>query len=543
MSVNSWKPLHLFLYHKNDPATVANFERLCSEEGDSNIQPVSDCQSFLPSTFRADHGKWPFPHWDSYWMCDGLIYKYILNNKDRVMASSAVVINEYDTWWQCGSSEWMPQLMKNCDIAASNVLTFGKDGWVFFDKHKHLEFAKQLRGLVPFSVVCIRPETAIGIAEMVRDDTRFHPLYNNEMRIGSAANMLGARISPLPKHIGKNVQWHGCQYRDEPGIYHPIKNLVGKQKPKTLPNTTPNGHKRNIVRKNSSEKNKQERRSMESKDFCIFTCAFYGSNQRCLEAASRLRASVERFDCELKVFTGVSSSSLQDMKITRLIPLLEELKSKWLMWVDCGDTFCAQDPRRSLKYAKESGKKILMSAEKNCWPEGVFWTQYPVPKNNPDSMSHYRYLNSGVFVGLKNDVIDHLKMLEQIMEEDESLREPWRTDQAIWTRLFLNQDKYGASISLDTSCDLSVSTYGMPLEAFEPSRREGTPCVKIPDTGGKPIMLHFNGNDKHDVDKINKLIALSGGSACISKPSAPFDNQSNNSQLSFKRQIRKASPK
>lgn len=536
MSIKNWKPLHLFLYHKNDPATLANYEKLCLEEGEGNIQPISDCQSFLPRTFRADQGKWPFPHWDSYWMCDGLIYKYILNNKDRVESSSVVVINEYDTWWQCKSSEWMPQMMKGCDIAASNVLTFGKDGWVFFDKHKHLDFAKHLRGLVPFSVVCVRPETAVGIAELVRDDARFHPLYNNEMRIGSAANMLGARIASLPKRIGQNVQWHGCQYKPEPGIYHPIKTLVGSGKKQAVKNDE-GGFKRSIVKKTPQTRSRKLSKNPSSQEFGIFTAAFYGSSEKCEAAASRLRSSVERFDCELIVLKGDSSHSLQDMKITRLLPMLKAMDQKWLMWVDCGDTFCLQNPKTALKYHETCGKQILMSAEKNCWPEGEFWTRYPKPSHGNAAMEYYRFLNSGVFVGLRTDIIKHLQLLEDIMSENADLRAPWRTDQAIWTRLFLDQDKHGASIALDTRCDLSISTFDLTIDAFEPSARTGTPCVKIPATGGKPIMLHFNGNDKHDVDKIEKLVSLAGAAAHLARPKA--QQLANTGGSDFKRQIKK----
>lgn len=522
MAKSSKRPLHLFLYHKSDDATLANYEQLCQLEGESNVQPISDRLSYLPNTFRADKGKWTFPHWDSYWMCDGLIYKYILNNKDRVSSCSTVCINEYDTWWQCTSDEWMPQLMSKCDAAASNVLVYGRDSWVFFDKHKSLSFASQLRGLIPFSVLCIKPDMAIQIASIVQNDERFHPLYNNEMRIGTAANILGAKLGNLPSWIGKNVQWHGCQYRNEKGIYHPVKTLV-KHNSKKESAVTNSKFKRSIVSiknksyaKRGEENNKMpSTKSSSSQEFGIFTAAFYGAEDKCAAAANRLRRSVERFGCELVVLTGHGSNSLQEMKITRLIPFLENMDHKWLLWTDCGDTICLQDPKISLKYLKSAGKQILMSAEKNCWPEGHFSTLFPIPKENSKIMEGYRFLNSGVFVGLRKDIIRHLKLLEEIMNQEADLRAPWRTDQAIWTRLFVDQKKHGASIALDTSCNLSVSTYDMSLDSFEKGSRSGNTCIKVTGTGGKPIMMHFNGNDKHNADKIAKLATLGGAEACI----------------------------
>lgn len=534
--MKSHKPLHLFLYHKLDEATRLNFEQLCEMEGEINVQPISDCTSYLPNTFRADHGKWEFPHWDSYWMCDGLIYKYILNNKDRIISSSTVCINEYDTWWQCSSKDWMPDLMSRVDIAASSVLKYGQDSWVWFEKHKKLDFATRMMGLLPFSVVCIKPELAIEIASRVKNDSQLHTLYNNELRIATTANLLGSNLGPLPNQISKNVKWHGCLYSKEPGIYHPIKTAIAKptanKKYFLVPESYSGKFNRRIIKQKSKKIIKEKSKAKMNTDFSIITCSFYGNEQSCISAADRIKKSVERFGCSFTVFTGISSESLQDMKITRLIPLIKNLDSKWIMWVDCGDTFCVQDPRRAVDLVKKSGKKILISAEKNCWPEGNFWDQYPVPENNSPNMKEYRYLNSGVFIGKKEDVIEHLYMLEKIMNENASLKEPWMTDQAIWTRLFLNQDKYGASICLDTSCELSVSTYALHLDMFKKSSRDGIKCFKILGSEGKPIILHFNGNDKHDKIKIQSLISYCGDD------NKPMDKEYKNNSESFARNVK-----
>jgi hypothetical protein len=516
------KPLHLFLYHKSDNATVANYEQLCLMEGEENVQPISDCSSYLPGTFRADHGPWPFPHWDSYWMCDGLIYKYILNSVDRILSCSTICINEYDTWWQCQSKEWMPQLMLGCDIAASNVLVFGRDNWVFFHKHKQLAFASKLRGLVPFSVICASPPHMVEIAERVRDDSSLHTIYNNEMRIGTAANLIGAKLDKLPNHIGKNIQWNGCRYTDAPGIYHPIKTIV----------TGSSLYSNRDAGKNT--KKAKNKKLVGSGEFAVITGAFYGDPQRCFEASRRLRASVERFDRELVVVDGYAPKTMQEMKNHLIVPRLEEMDHQWVMWLDCSDVYCTQDPALAIKYVKECGRQILVSAEGNCWPEPAFARQFP-PSIYRFRDIDYRYLCAGVCMGRRTDFIRHLKIMQDMYSQQKELMESWRTDQATWHRMFLNQEKLGASVELDYGCNMVVSTCNVPMSNFSQSSRSGQPCIKMGPTGGKPVILHFNGNDKHNVDKINTLINMTDKTGYEEGMKKPYMSQAH--MHDFKRKI------
>jgi hypothetical protein len=513
-SGNKWSPLHLFLYHKDDDATRNNFEQLCHVEGRDNVQPISDCRSYLNGTFRADRGKWSFPHWDSYWMCDGLIYKYVLENIDRVLSSSAVCINEYDTWWQMCSQSWMPELISKADISGSNLLQFGRSGWTFFEKHKHLDFASQLCGLVPFSVICVKPSVMVSIAERVRDDNRLHPLYNNEMRIGTAANLIGAKMQPLPHHVGKNIQWHHCHYSQEPGIYHPIKQVI-----KSVSSNT----KYSSKLKSPPKRRAVKKSKVGSGEFAVITGAFYGEPQRCFEASRRLRASVERFDRELVVIDGSPPRTMQEMKNHLIVPKLKDMDHEWVMWLDCTDVYCAQDPYLAVKYADKCGSEILVSAEGNCWPEPHFSTQFKPPPYSFNGID-YRYLCAGVCMGRRKNFIRHMEIMQDMYIKDKELMEPWRTDQATWHRMFLNQDKLGASVQLDYQCNMVVSTCNVPMDNFVQSSRSGKPCIKMAPTGGKPIILHFNGNDKHNTKKINTLISMTditGYEDGINKPYRP----------------------
>jgi hypothetical protein len=222
-------PLFLFLYHKNDLVTQANYEQLCKAEGKENIQPISDCQSYLENTYRADEGTWEFPHWDSYWMCDGLIYKYILNNKHIVKSKSAIIIIEYDTWWNISLNKWLDIFLKDFDVVGPEFLNIHQHSqWTFFERHRHLSFSNDLVGLRPFTSIICKPDSIIKAAEHVKHTEELHKVYNNEMRFATACKLSGSKIGELPTIFKNNIKWHNwnCDnMHPKETIVHPIKNL------------------------------------------------------------------------------------------------------------------------------------------------------------------------------------------------------------------------------------------------------------------------------------------------------------------------------
>jgi len=224
------EPLFLFLYHTNDPITHANYNQLCKIEGSENIQPISDCQGFLPNTYQAQFGAWDFPHWDSYWMCDGLIYKYILNNIQTVLARSEIVIIEYDTWWNFSSSKWLSQSLKEYDVIGAELLEYEESpSWVFFEAHKNLSFAKKMIGLRPFSVICCKSQAIVKAAEYFRNTEELHKVYNNEMRFATACKLSGSKVGEISLPFKNTIKWYEHELKNisqEEGIFHPVKKII-----------------------------------------------------------------------------------------------------------------------------------------------------------------------------------------------------------------------------------------------------------------------------------------------------------------------------
>ena len=175
------------------------------------------------------------------------------------------------------------------------------------------------------------------------------------------------------------------------------------------------------------------------------------------------------------------------------------------MFIDASDVICVQNPLRAVELLRRSNKEILMSAESVCWPEDHLKDRFA--KTQHKQWEKYRFLNSGVFIGKTSHIIQHLQKMIKMISKNPSLNETWRTDQNIWQYLFLDQHKNGSSISLDLDANLSLSTYSIGDDMIVDSSRNGVKCPKFSATGGKPLFLHFNGNDKHDAGRISRHIS------------------------------------
>lgn len=471
------KPLFLFLYHKNDLTTRINYRQLCRIEGIENIQPISDCQCYLPNTYRADLGKFEFPHWDSYWMCDGLIYKYILDNKQKILSRDSIVILEYDTWWNYPSDKWVNQSLVNNDVVGPEVLEISKNqDWDFFTKHRHLSFAEDLIGLRPFTSIACKSQSIVKAAEYVKNTEELHKVYNNEMRFATACKLSGSKIGTIPFNFKENIKWHQweCIATTSESIVHPIKNL--------------------------------SQYTQDAVSLSVVTVAFYDNENEKNEACNRLQKTLKKFNIELKVFSGKTPSSLQEAKIYKLINHLKTIDTEWVIFTDAKDVICVTNPIPKIELLQKYGKKILLSAEIICWPEEHLKDKFPYTKHHNPPAPDYKHLNSGVILARTEDLINHLEILISIMENNPELKNPWRTDQNIWQYLYLEQDQYGASIALDTDTNLSLSTFYIPVDSIIESEENNVKIPKFTLTNGCPSFLHFNGPDKHDINRINANI-------------------------------------
>ncbi len=119
---------------------------------------------------------------------------------------------------------------------------------------------------------------------------------------------------------------------------------------------------------------------------------------------------------------------------------------------------------------------ILLQAETNCYPEGSWASEYPVPPRR----SPWRYICAGGWMGRRLALIE---ALDQIMS-----RELWTSgeggcDQRDWTDWYLRHPGARDLASLDTECEVFQSA---PGEQMAP---DGMNLV----TGSYPSCWHWNG--------------------------------------------------
>jgi len=131
-------------------------------------------------------------------------------------------------------------------------------------------------------------------------------------------------------------------------------------------------------------------------------------------------------------------------KINLLIPELEKLKkdpNAIVLFVDGYDILFLDSLKRIVELFLSKNIPTLFAAEQSCWPDRSLANRYP------ESPYHYRYLNSGSFIGYAKD----LSKITQ-RAKDDSLPNI-SDDQLYYTLEFLN-GRHKRLISLDYKCEI-----------------------------------------------------------------------------------------
>ena len=126
-----------------------------------------------------------------------------------------------------------------------------------------------------------------------------------------------------------------------------------------------------------------------------------------------------------------SDSYYEKLYHHKIIKLNEYLKTNILgkyqhvLFLDATDTNFVSDPNRLINYFKENDKSIIFCSERGLWPP----TKYTHLYNDRPKLSESCYLNSGVYFGLVDKIIQHL---DKIIEEEYSI-----DDQGAWSAEYL----------------------------------------------------------------------------------------------------------
>lgn len=150
---------------------------------------------------------------------------------------------------------------------------------------------------------------------------------------------------------------------------------------------------------------------------------------------------------------------------------------------------------------KESGAKLLFSAEKFCWPDKSLANKYPEVEGKAS-----RYLNSGAFIGYAPQVYE---LLEEPIDDKGD-------DQLYFTKVFLDETKRTKlEMKLDTESRLFQSLHGAKNDVklkVDLDSNQGE--LRNIDFMTTPAIIHGNGLSKVDLNAYGNYLAKTFSGVC-----------------------------
>jgi tetratricopeptide (TPR) repeat protein len=148
-----------------------------------------------------------------------------------------------------------------------------------------------------------------------------------------------------------------------------------------------------------------------------------------------------------------------------------------ILFTDAHDVRITARPEEVLAAYRSYAAPVVLSAERNCWPNeraAPFYMTYA----NPNVI--YKYVNSGGYIGNAGDL---LALLEAANAEE--MFKPTTDDQGVFTRIYLTHQKNPAYVRLDTECRIFQCLY-LAQNEIDPT----VATNKL--TGTQPLVWHGN---------------------------------------------------
>ncbi|EDW70891.1 procollagen-lysine,2-oxoglutarate 5-dioxygenase [Drosophila virilis] len=201
---------------------------------------------------------------------------------------------------------------------------------------------------------------------------------------------------------------------------------------------------------------------------------------------------------------GDMKSAGGGFKINLLRKAIEDLKDEEdtiILFTDSYDVIFTAALDEILEKFKESGAKLLFSAEKYCWPDKSLADQYPEVEGKAS-----RFLNSGAFIGYAPQVY---ALLEEAIENTGD-------DQLYFTKVFLDEAKRAKlGMKLDTQSRLFQNLHGAKNDVklkVDLDSNQGT--LQNIDFMTTPLIIHGNGLSKVDLNAYGNYLAKTFSGVC-----------------------------
>ncbi len=155
-------------------------------------------------------------------------------------------------------------------------------------------------------------------------------------------------------------------------------------------------------------------------NLCVFTT---GTNLDLLrESCESVMITLHTYDCN--PWKGYVTGKLREG-----IKFLESRPESYMMWVDGNDSLILRPEEDILARIKVFGDPIVIAAEKTCWPDPSFESEYPLD----NTYSHLpRFINSGGYIGHRDLLLSTMHRVLQSATDIED-------DQLAWTRAYTSK--------------------------------------------------------------------------------------------------------
>jgi len=166
------------------------------------------------------------------------------------------------------------------------------------------------------------------------------------------------------------------------------------------------------------------------------------------------------------------------------------IPEKYIIFCDCWDLVFTTSLDELIECYKVMGKPLVISSEKNCFPDDV--------KDDYDKLpytSSYRYLNSGMIVGETEALLSVLEAMDAENIPDDYRMENGQNfhynDQSLYQHIFLKQP---VEIALDYDQILCNTLHSVKIDELDFSSER----IRNVETGSYPCAMHMNGSAKTD---------------------------------------------
>ena len=202
---------------------------------------------------------------------------------------------------------------------------------------------------------------------------------------------------------------------------------------------------------------------VEAVNLCVLSACYEKPELGMILAESCDCVSARLDLCAAVELNGIWPKS-GDMRVGKLKAVLENTPRGFthVLWADGFDTFLQEGPDEIMRrWALLGCPPLVLSAEKNCWPDEQYADRYPQVRGD------YRFINAGTWLA-------HVGYLRDILTQMIEVEEP--NDQRTWTAFYLDGLLPGAVI--DSQRVIFQTAWGASEEELKYTRA----CV-----------VHYNG--------------------------------------------------